>query len=159
MQIISRLISSRKELDGIHTLRKYGRPISLQQNLKQLDDASVFNALWDVEVNKSTPVPVNVNRKFTFFKKKTKQPCKVVLKAPFHYKKGKHRLTLFQRTLTLRYQYVNAFTHASATPHDLLECLDGLLVYAPVLSSGSAPNRSTLWEFSLPININSLLLN
>lgn len=144
MEIISRLVSTRKELDQVHTLRKYGRPLSLQQSLKQLDDVAVYQALWDVEVNKSEPLPVNVNRKVTFFKKKTKQPCKVVLKAPFHYKKGKHRLTLFQRTLTLKYQYVNQFTIYAASVATLLDNFEGVAAYAPVLSASSVINRSTL---------------
>lgn len=103
VKIVSRLISNRKDLDSVHTLRQYGRPLSVQKNINHLElfeiskDAAKFGHTGKLADNPDT------SRQFTYFKKKIKAPCRVVLKAPFHYKKGKHRLTLLQRRLTLQH--------------------------------------------------------
>jgi hypothetical protein len=59
-----------------------------------------------------------------FFRVKTKKPTRVVLKAPFHYKIGKHRLSL------LSYRYVKLLEipvdlpPKASLPSDLLTYLD-----------------------------------
>ena len=55
-----------------------------------------------------------------FFRVKTKKPTRVIIKAPFHYKKGKHRLTL----RSYRYvKYEKIPTMHSKVPSKMLEVI------------------------------------
>lgn len=57
------------------------------------------------------------------FQVKTKQPTKVIIKAPFHYKTGKHRLTL----RSYRFVKIEKIpTELSQLPSKIKEVVDGL---------------------------------
>jgi hypothetical protein len=147
MKILSKLVSTRKDLDGLHTLRRYGRPLSVQKNIAQVEEIGLRAEITSPTY---TPDDTPLYRKFTYFKTTTTRPCRVVLKAPFHYKKGKHRLTLFQRKLTLQYQEPTPFTQAHTLEEFLVEW-EKLFHQAPIPSTQIAPNKSTTLEFPLAL--------
>lgn len=75
--------------------------------------------------------PQSIDYETKFFRVKTKKPTRVIIKAPFHYKKGKHRLTLRS------YRYVKKdfipVTH-SEVPHtmiDVIRSIDKLVCEIP----------------------------
>lgn len=157
MRIISKLDNTRKDLNGVHTLRHYGRPLSLQKNIQQHEVFMIIHAFKEFAEFKEKKDVMHFRRRFIFFRNKTKSPCKVVLKAPFHYKKGKHRLTLFQRRNSLIYRKQAAFKKPILNLEDFLFEWKKLELLHVSLESASLPARRTVIEFHLPIKASALL--
>ena len=67
MKVISKLISTRKDLDGVHTLRYYGRPLSLQQNVIQAEIVEINTEMVLAEKTKEIPEHAYFTRRFVFY--------------------------------------------------------------------------------------------
>jgi hypothetical protein len=157
MRIISRMDNTRKDLDSVHTLRHYGRPLSLQKNIQEHEVFMILQAYKELEQFKERKKIPHFRRRFIFFRNKTKSPCKVVLKAPFHYKKGKHRLTLFQRRNSLIYRKQAEFHKPVQSIPAFLEEWKKLEFMHIGLESASVPARRTITELHLPIQAKAIL--
>lgn len=87
-----------------------------------------------------------------------KKPIRVVLKAPFHYKVGKHRVTTRAYLKTIHIQLPNPVNMGRLTPQKIVRALSRRLEYLPTLSGPLTSQKTKKLSTSFVLDKNIFTL-
>lgn len=125
-------LSTRRVLNEVDLLKNYDRPVSFHTQVNSMQH-------W-------------VGVSFAAIPLSSKKPLKVLLKAPFHYKKGKHRLTTKQYRFV--YKFRSELSFNCSKPQKLLSIIDTIAIISnsvPAITSTLSPGNYTKLKFVVPV--------